>query len=187
MTDQNYPPTRTSRRRLLRTAAAAGSIPLVAGSASAQNRITRRMVIPAVEEFANSYQGQFVFVDETSDADASEVPIEDCTFEWPVDETQAYEGQLLDRRQELPLAVDLTVYMDGRKAQVEPGTYFIVQGTAECPGDWIGLEGESVPRRSLAGKDPGPTVTPTDSPGFGVAAALLGAAGAAVVRFLRGD
>lgn len=184
MTDQHPAPTRASRRRLLRTAAVAGGLPLAAGTAHAQTRINRRMVLPSVEEFEGSYQGQFVFIDEPTDADPGNVPITECDFDevWPIDETQAYDAQLLDRRQEVPLAVDLVAYTNGQKTQIEPATHFVIQRVEDCPGDWVGMEAGSVPRRALAGKPPGPTVTPTDGPGFGALAALLGAAGAAALR-----
>ncbi len=146
------------------------------------------MVIPSADAFMDDYQGQFVFVDEPTDDDA-EPPLDECAMEstWPSEETQAYEGQLLDRRRDIGLTVDLTVFTDGRKAQIEPGTFFIIQGTGSCPGDWIGLEAESVPRRALVGEDPGPTVTPSDGSGFGVLAALAGAAGAAALRAFGDD
>lgn len=161
----------------------------IGGRAEArQARIKRRMVIPAVDAFED-YDGQFVFIDEPVDADATEVPVGECEFAstWPAEETKVYEGQLLDRRQEVPLAVDLKVYTNGNKAQIEPATHFIIQNTHACPGGYIGLEAESVPRQALAGKPPGPTVTgtATDGPGFGVIVGLGSAASGGVLAALR--
>lgn len=175
----------TRRETLGAIAGTLGATTTAGRSEARQSRIARRIVIPEVEEFGD-YVGQFVHIDEPADEGVGDVPIEECGFAstWPADETQAYEGQLLDRRQEAPLAIDLTVYMNGNKAQIEPGTYFIVQNTQTCPEGYVGLEAETVRRQALAGEPPGPTVTSTDGPGFGVTVALAGAAGGGVLAAL---
>lgn len=137
------------------------------------------MVIPAVDTFEDNYRGQFVFIDEATDTGTDDVPVGSCQFAstWAGDETQIYDGQLLDRRQEEPVAVDLNVYMDGDQNQISPGTHFIIQNTLPCDGEYIGLEGESVTRRALAGKPSGPTVTTNDGGGFGAPLAIVSGLG----------
>lgn len=144
------------------------------------------MVIPEVEKFGE-YVGQFVFVDKPTDENAGEVPIGGCEFDetWPTRETQVYDGQLLDRRQERPIAVDLKVYTNGNKADIEPATHFIIQNTHSCPEGYVGLETETVRRRALAGKPPGPTATRTNASGFGGAVVLASAACGGVITALR--
>lgn len=128
----------------------------------------------------------FVFIDKTTDADTSEVPVRECAFDttWPADQTQVYEGQLLDRRQEVPLAVDVHVYTNGNKEEIAPGTHFIIQNTDSCPNGYVGLEGETVRRQALAGKPPGPTVTDAEGPGFGILGAV---AGLTAIRLFAAD
>lgn len=180
--------TLTRRDALSGVAGTIAATSMVGRTEARQARIKRRMVIPEVDEF-DDYDGQFVFIDEPVDADATEVPVGQCEFAstWPAEETQVYEGQLLDRRQEVPLAVELKVYTNGNKAQIEPATHFIIQNTHACPGGYIGLEGESVRRQALAGKPPGPTVegTASEGPGFAPLATLAGIIGAGLLTRLR--
>ncbi len=174
-----------SRRTVLRGVAGVGGVSTVVGTAAAQNRITRQVVIPRVDEFEDNYVGQWLAVKEMTDADAD--PVEDCEFaEWSADQTQAYRGQLLDRRTEVPVVVDVNVLADGTKSQLEDDTAFIVNDAVACTDEYVGLAVESVPRRAVVGEPIGPTVTESDGqPGMGVVAGVAGVATAVVARALR--
>lgn len=185
-----------TRRRFLGSAAGAACL---AGGADARRadaaQVLRQFVVPAVDRLEGNYAGQFLFVGETADADAGDVPIDSCEFDaWPRDETQVYQGQLLDSHQEAPVAVELEVYADGSKAEVESGTHFIIQSASSCGEGYVGLEVEWIQRRAVVGEPRGPTVTETGTggqPGFGLLAAAggigIGVLARALTRSRRGD
>lgn len=189
-------PTTSTRRSFLRQGAfAAGGGGLVVqgnetGTETSGARATQRMMIPEVDAFEDNYVGQFAFVQTLREESPDDLPSQDCGFEetWPTDETRAYNGQLLDRIQEEPVAAEIPIYTDGRTDRIDDHTAYIVQNTVECPDGYVGLEAEWVTRRALVGKDPGPTVAPTettDTPGFSVLVAVVGGLGAIAYRALR--
>lgn len=147
-------------------------------AASQEAQISRRFVIPGIEAFAGNYQGQFLFIDEATEERPQEVEIGTCQgVEWGEAETQVYRAQLLDRRTEEPLAVEIDAYADGTKSPVNTSSFFIINGVGQCAGDYVSLECEWVNRRSLVGEPPGPTLAETETggqPGFGWFGATVG-------------
>lgn len=154
-----------------------------------QTQVFRRFVVPSIEAFSGNYQGQFLFVDEATDEGPQAVDVGTCpATEWSDDETQVYSAQLLDRRQEEPITVDVEAYADGTKQPVSPSSFFVIDGAGQCAGDYVSLECEWVRRRSLVGKPPGPTVAETEAdgqPGFGWVGTMAGVAGAAAFYVYR--
>ena len=180
----------TTRRRFLGLAAGSAGLGGVARSRRARGtQYFRQFIVPASDLFEGNYVGQFLFVDERVRDVDSDVPTEACEFDgWPADETQAYDGRLLDRRREAPTAVDSNVFTDDRKAEIEAGTHFIVQNARQCGSEYVGLECEWIQPRALVGKPPGPTVTETGGQsGFGAVVGTAGLVLAAFVHVLRGS
>lgn len=176
------------RRQVLKSAggvAAAAALGSTPGTATAT--LARTMIVPTVEVFADNYTGQFLAInDRDVDREIDPAALEDCSAGWSSDETQVYDGQLLDRRSEEPLAVQVPVFADDQQADVAEGTLFIIDGASQC-GDYVSLDAVSVPTRSLVGEPPGPTVTESGGggvPGFGVVLGGLGIAGGAIARSL---
>lgn len=176
-----------TRRGLLRSGVGAAGVVGVSGLARAQTngtgteeaQIQRRFVTPEIQAFVGDYQGQFLFVKEATDEGPQNVDLSTCPVaDWSQDNLQVYRAQLLDRRQEEPLAVDLEAFGNAAKPEVTPDSFFIINGVRHCEQDYVDLECEWVRRRSLVGKPPGPTVSGAEeeAPGFGW---LGGAAGIA--------
>lgn len=178
-----------TRRELLRSASVgAAGIAGVSGLGHAQStdtetgeaQIYRRFVTPEFQAFVGDYQGQFLFIDEPTDERSQEVDIGTCPVaDWDQENIQVYSAQLLDRRQEEPLTVDIEAFGNDEKPQITPSSYFIINDVGHCGGDYVDLGCEWVRRRSLVGKPPGPTVSDAEeeAPGFGLVSGALGIAG----------
>lgn len=180
-----------TRRQLLGSAATAAALAGVGGPVAAQEaQIQRRFVTPEIQAFVGNYQGQFLFIEEATDQGPQAVDIGTCPVaDWSEEETQVYSAQLLDRRQEEPLAVGIEAFANGAKPEISPSSFFVIDGVGHCGGDYVDLECEWVRRRSLVGKPPGPTVAETEAggqPGFGWLGAAAGVAGALALRAYRG-
>lgn len=160
------------------------------GRAGAQEaQISRRFVIPGIEAFEGNYRGQFLFIDEATEEGPQAVDIGTCRgADWSDDETKVYRAQLLDRRQEEPLAVEIDAYADGTKPAVNTSSFFVINGVGQCAGDYVSLECEWVTRRSLVGEPPGPTVAETETggqPGFDRIRAIVGVVGGVAFYVFR--
>jgi len=193
----------TSRRALLRNIGTAGAVAAGAGTmgvqtASAQDR-RRGAVIPTVEEFEDNYTGQWVELNEQTSASPSGDPVSGCdAAEWSSDETQAYNGFLLDRRTGSAPIIELDVLTEGAGTGPEANTTYIVNEASECGNDFVFLDLKVVPIRSVAGGPAGPEADQDggeggegdggggdSTPGFGVAAAIAALGTGAVARLLR--
>lgn len=185
-----------TRRGLLRTGIGAAGIAGVGGLGQAQTtetateeaQIQRRFVTPEIQAFVGDYQGQFLFIEEATDEGPQNVDVSTCPVaDWSQDNTQVYSAQLLDRRQEEPLAVDIEAFGNRAKPEVQPNSFFIINGVGHCGGDYVDLECEWVKRRSLAGKPPGPTVSGAEeqAPGFGWLGGVAGVVGAIALAVYR--
>jgi len=192
----------TSRRALLRSIGTAGAVAAGAGTvgvhtASAQDR-RRGAVIPTVEEFEDNYTGQWVELNEQTSASGE--PVDGCdAAEWSPDETQAYNGFLMDRRTGSAPIIELDVLTEGAGTGPEEDTTYVVNETTECGNDFIFLDLRAVPIRSVAGEPAGPEADQgagggegdggggDSTPGFGVAAAAAAIGAGAVARLLRRD
>lgn len=193
------PWTRT-RRSVLASVGTVG-LALAGGAArAAEGEAPQTAIIPAVEEFEDNYEGQFLSINEPAgEADADPVAVhEACEVPWPGDATTANVGQLSDRRRTSPVAVRLPVYMDDRQVDLVEDALFVVSSASACQGDYVQVELSWVTTRSLVGKPAGPTVaqdeeagvqaadTPGESgDGFGSFAAVLGVAGALATWWRR--
>lgn len=188
-----------SRRAVL---AGAGSAALFAGGVgtvgAVESEVPRTVVVPAVSEFEDDYEGQFLTIygpateTNVSPADVHEA-CEDVP--WPRDATEVNAGQLTDRRADTPVAVRLPVHVDARRTNLVEDALFVVNDATPCAGDFVRLDLVWVTTRSIVGKPPGPTVgegddgpedaAGTDGPGFGPIAAVLGLSGALALGALR--
>lgn len=191
----------TTRRSVLRRGAVAVGGGVLVGQVDAQEsetptgtgpggaRALQRMIIPRVEAFEGNYEGQYVFVQTDAGESPNDLPSRECDFRttWPPDRTQRFDGQLLDRISEQPTTAEVPIFTDGRVQQIDDHTHFIVQRVVTCPGDYVGLYAERIPRGVKVGGPPGPTVEPTETggPGFGALAAAVGTLGAAAYHALR--
>ncbi|GAA0662421.1 hypothetical protein ACFQDG_11475 [Natronoarchaeum mannanilyticum] len=185
----------TSRRALLRSIGTAGAVAAGAGTmgvqtASAQDR-RRGAVIPTVEEFEDNYTGQWIELNEQTSASGE--PVGGCDqAEWSADETQAYNGFLMDRRTGSAPIIELDVLTEGAGTGPEEDTTYVVNETTECGNDFVFLDLRAVPIRSVAGAEPGPEADQDGgdgdgTPGFGIAAAAAALGASAVARVLRRD
>lgn len=190
-----------NRRRFLRTAGAATLAPAALSSAASgqENRYLRRMVIPRIERFSDDYVGRFVLLSDPLEKEPEASAIDDCEFaSWSPDETDVYEGLIIDRHQTQE-AVQTDIYMR-TGTEFEPGTLFIITAQSPCPNDYVGLEATQVPDERLppinnssrqtvpettADGDAGGLASPGQS-GFGPLAALGGIIGATWYRVHRG-
>lgn len=156
-------------------------------TATGEAQIQRRFVVPEIQAFVGNYVGQFLFIDEATPEGPQNVDVSTCPVaDWSEENTRVYSAQLLDRRQEEPLAVDIEAFGNAAKPRVTPGTFFIIGSAGQCGGDYVGLACESVRRRSLVGKPPGPTVTESGGqPGFGWLGGAAGLAGAVALAGYR--
>lgn len=169
---------------------------------AAEGEAPMRVIVPAVSEFDDNYEGQFLTVEEPAgeaDADPDQVH-QACSVPWPSEATTAHVGQLSDRRSDTPVAVRIPVYMNGDETNLVEDVLFVISDATPCEGEYVRLDVEWVSTRSLVGKPAGPTVdqqgdrqeglaeTPgEDGDGFGLLAATLGVSGALLVRWLGGD
>lgn len=192
MTDGDVSTRRASvpRRRVLRglggiLGAAAGSTAASRAQTPTQTdpgggaQVTTNVLVPDVgQPFAGDYVGQFViFTDPTPNDDVSPDGVATCDFAtWSPGETRGYEGLLVDRLTDDPRGVEVPLYVNEARPQIEVGTVFVINQTHPCPDGLLGLELERVPARSFApeygtvehplvGEEPGPGLTPTDEPG----------------------
>lgn len=179
-----------SRRSFLEGAGAVGVgtpgfLANVQDDGDEEESVTRRVLIPRVEEFEDNFVGQWVALNATADID--EEVADECEYaNWSSDETQAYEGQLLDRRSEEPIAIDIPVFTNGTKAELEVHSVFIINRVHDCSSDYVGVDLEWVPRRSVRGEPPGPTVSESEgTPGVGAVGAIAVLATAAVTRAIQ--
>lgn len=179
-----------SRRSVL---AAMGGVATVGSTALAPRvaaQITRQLVIPAAEEFAEDegYLGYFVHVgDEAADDDVNPEDVDGCEFaDWPPDGIQTYNGTLIDRIQEDHRQVPTQVFA-ATNADIETGSLWVVNRKMTCPDHYVGLEVEQVGAAfgnvSEDTGTPGTDANPIGQPGFGpvatVAGLVTGAAGLA--------
>lgn len=189
-----------SRRAVL--AGAGSSVLVLAGGGAvqaAEGEAPMEVIVPAVSEFENDYEGQFLTVEEPAgEADADPDAVHDaCDVPWPRDATTASVGQLSDRRSDQPVAVRVPVYMDATETNLVEDVLFVISTASPCDGDYVRLDLSWVSTRSLVGKPAGPTVqaeqdpdeapaeTPGgNGPGFGAVAAGVGFAGGLLAKWL---
>lgn len=195
-------------RRAVLAAGGSGLLVLAGGSPvrAAAGEAPMQVIVPAVSEFEDNFEGQFLTVEEPAgEADADPDAVHDaCSVPWPRDATTASVGQLSDRRSDQPVAVRVPVYMDGSETDLVEDVLFAISSASPCEGDYVQLDVEWVSTRSLVGKPAGPTVdesgngngggpdqaeglegTPgADGTGFGLLAGGLGVSGALLVRWL---
>lgn len=201
---------RYSRRAVL--AGICGGAAAVLGASGARAaaegaNTPQTVIIPAVSEFEDGYEGQFLQIteptdDETIDPSPSDVN-QNCDVPWPDDNTSANVGQLTDRRSEAPLAVELPVYMNGEETDIVEDALFVISNAIPCEGQFVRLELSWITTRSLVGGDPGPVAADDgagaggdqagvaetdggDGAGFGVVGGIGGVAGVLLARWLRG-
>jgi len=165
-----------TRRRVLTTVAGvAGGMTLSSGAGGgqettdteqgttddgAQVRPTRQMVAPAVQPFEGNLVGQFIIATYPTKKEVSPTVIENCDFpNWAADETKLYQGMYLDRLRTDPQYVRVDLYMNGNQPTVNAGAPFIIGRKTSCPGDYVGIEAQSVPGSVVGDEPPGPTVT----------------------------
>jgi len=192
----------TSRRALLRSIGTTGAVAAGVGAAGTQTAsaqdLQRGAVIPTVEEYEGNYTGQWLELNEQTSATGD--PVDGCDpAEWSPDETQAYTGFLMDRRQGSAPIIELDVLTEDAGAGPEPDTTYIVNETVECGNDFVFLDVKVAPIRSVAGGPAGPEAEQGDgggdgdggggdsTPGFGIAAAAAALGASAVARVLRRD
>jgi len=193
----------TSRRALLRSIGTAGAVAAGAGAggvqtASAQDR-RRGAVIPTVEEFEDNYTGQWIELNERTSAPGD--PVGGCDAAgWSPDDTQAYNGFLMDRRTGSAPIIELNVLTEAGDTGPEEDTTYVVNETTECGNDFVFLDLRAVPIRSVAGGPAGPEADQDggggdggdggagdSTPGFGIAAAAAALGAGAVARVLNRD
>lgn len=185
-----------SRREFLQQSGVVGASAVGLGTVARQeSKVTRRFIIPKVEEFQDNYQGQWLQVNGT--AEAHDEVADNCEFaDWEAGNSVPYDSLLLDRRSETPVSVDLTAYGNNDRERIRESTVFIVNSVTECGAEWIGLTCETVPRRAIVGKAPGPTVSEDEGGdgnggtdggvGLGGLTALAAVGAGAAARFFRG-
>lgn len=176
-----------SRRAFLQQSGLVGASAVGLGNVARQDsNITRRFVVPKVDEFQDNYVGQWLQVNGT--AEAHDQVADECEFaEWSAGNSVAYDALLLDRRSEAPLSVELTAYADSEPDEIRESTVFIVNFATECGDEWIGLSGETVPRQAIAGEPSGPTVSESGGGvGLGGLTALAAVGAGAAARFFWG-
>ena len=151
-----------SRRAFLQQSGLVGASAVGLGNVARQDsKITRRFVIPRVDEFTENYVGQWLQVNGTTEP--HDQVADECEFaDWSAGSSVAYDALLLDRRSEAPLSVELVAYGDSEREEIRESTVFIVNSITECGDEWVGLACESVPQRAVAGKPAGPTVSESD-------------------------
>jgi hypothetical protein len=174
-----------SRREVLGATGGLMAVATVGSFQQVSNSIDRTMIVPAADQFEDNYAGQFVAInDEQIDAEIEASALNDCSPEWSPDETKVYDGQLVDRRSEQPIAVQVPVFTNGNLPGIASGTMFTINSATPCGQTYVSLDAVSVRSRSLVGKPPGPTVTQDQTPGFGALLAGGGIAGGLFVRRL---
>lgn len=172
------------------------------------------VIVPAVSEFEDGYEGQFLQITEPTDDEAIDPSPSDvnqnCDVPWPDDNTSANVGQLTDRRSDAPLAVELPVYMNSEETDIVEDALFVISNAIPCEGQFVRLELSWITTRSLVGGDPGPVAADDgagagggqagadggqagvaeteggDGPGFGLVGGALGVGGVLLARWLRG-
>lgn len=167
---------------------ATGSLVNVQDDGESTDPVSRRALVPRVEEFEDDFVGQWVALNATVDIELEVDIADECDYaNWPPDETRAYEAQLLDRRSEEPIAVDILTFTDGTEPDFEVNSVFIINRVHDCTPEHVGVDLVWVPRRSVRGEEPGPTATEPDGiPGMGALGALGALAAVAIARAIRG-
>lgn len=181
--------------------AAAGGA-LATGTATAQDRVTTRAVIPRAKDFEDhGYDGVFLHIGEKTPGELDPSVIAKCNFEsWSPEGITYRSGTLVDRVGENEEAqseferVPTTVYMN-EASDIKPGTLWVINNIERCPRDYVGLKMENV------GTSPGiPTETGTETatvtedggagafgPGFGAVGVAAAAGIGGALALLRGD
>ncbi len=139
--------------------------------------------------------------------DPSAVPVDQCGFDaWPADRTAAVDALFVDRLAEESVSYGIQVYVNGDDNVLEEGQYYLLQQPSSCSDSYVGARVEQVPAEEGVNVDPGEengsdgvqtpgeevtpaeaateTVDSTDTPGFGVLAAVAGVATALAARAL---
>lgn len=205
--------TQTSFRCRRRTvlASLAGGATLVGASGavgaattpSPDEEVPQRVVVPAVPEFEDDYEGQFlvIFDPPAEPAVSGEEGPGECV-PWPSERTRTLVGQLSDKRSEVPVAVQVPVSVDEQDANLVENAFMVIDDATPCQdGEYVRLDVEWITTRALVGKPPGPVAeeegqaglaedaeTPGGAgPGFGVIGAVLGLAGGLLARQRRRD
>lgn len=168
---------------------AAGGGILATGGASAQSQVTRRVVIPRAEDVAmGDYDGFLLHVGERTAGELDASTLENCQFgDWSVDGITYRAGTLVDQLGQEIERIPTTVYTDANR-DLAPGTLWVINGTVQCPQEYVGLRLEQVASPGEGGTD---TATADGGagafgPGFGALGAAAGVGGLlALLR--RGD
>lgn len=174
----------------------------------------RRAVAYTPGEFED-YSGTYVVVSDLTQNDPQDAFV-DCDYAtWPNDQTAVYEGSIVENLsgtgEDLENALGVEIYVDESGPEPGLGQPFEVLEVHDCPGEVTGLLLATVPSEfqgddenetdgnatagnatatetaanATDGGDGGGT-TATDTPGFGVGAAIAGLTGAvAISRLLR--
>jgi len=186
------------RRTVLAGLASGAAVAVGAGTTSAaiDGEAPQTVFVPAVSEFEDEYEGQFLTIEGPLESDGSPDAIHDACGDvpWSTEQTVSKVGQLSDRRSDRPLSVRLPIYVNDAQSNLVEDALFVVSDANPCEGEYVRLDVEWVTTRSLVGKPAGPVAAGgegaaqtdgSDGPGLGVLAGLAGLAGGILALWRR--